>query len=113
MLPIIITEAVSTYEPPEPGIYQPCIFESFTETTTEHGAAYRWAWKAPNGKTLSDISDRKKPASTKNKTGRYLAAISGQPLAAGVSINPEDYIGKKYLIVVGPEKKIETFSRLD
>jgi len=94
------------------------VFKGLTPLETSKGEAYRWTFEVVDGdlkgKTASDLSDRK--VTTLNKTGRWLCALSGKPLADGTQINPDDYVGKKYLVVVeakeGGRNKIATFTPL-
>jgi hypothetical protein len=89
-----------------PGTYQG-VFDSFDcELETSKGKAIRWAFKADDGRTIDGISDRESKPTTKNKTGRWLAAV-----------DPTQYIGKRYLLIVsdggGGKGKLDTFSRLE
>ena len=100
-----------------PGNYQGT-FSKFDDTLeTSNGKAIRWAFTVDDDRIVSGISDRESPPTTKNKTGRWLAAISSQPLTAGTSVDPLDYIGHRYLLIVGDagqgRGKLETFSRID
>jgi hypothetical protein len=100
-----------------PGTYQG-VFDSFDcELETSKGKAIRWAFKADDGRTIDGISDRESKPTTKNKTGRWLAAISGKPLTVGTAVDPTQYIGKRYLLIVsdggGGKGKLDTFSRLE
>ena len=85
------------------GVYTPCVFKALEECETSKGKAYRWKFDVPDGKAISELSDREHPPTDRNKTGRFLAALAGKPLAVGTSVEPNDYVGRKYLIVVSPK----------
>lgn len=97
-----------------PGTYKASFSDFNAELETSNGKAIRWAFKTDDGRTVSGISDRESPPTTKNKTGRWLAAISGKPLAAGTSVDPSEHIGKQYLLIVSDggngRGRLETFS---
>ena len=99
------------------GTYQAEFAEFNHELETSNGKAIRWAFTTDDGRTVSGLSDRESPPTTKNKTGRWLAAISGKPLTAGVEVDPTDYIGQRYLLIVADKGngigKLETFSKID
>jgi hypothetical protein len=88
-------------------------FLALEPTTTEKGDAYRWVFRAKsNNREISALSDRR--ATSKNKTGRWINALSGKPLQQGVTVNPNDYYGKEYLVIVVDNgnggTKVETFT---
>jgi hypothetical protein len=98
-------------------------FVSVEETTTSKGKAWRWKFKITDakasGKIVCELSDGERPASPANKTGRFLAALIGKPVADGDSVNPDDYIGKAYMLVIEPkpnakpgETRLTTFSAI-
>ena len=94
------------------------VFRGLTPTETSKGEAFRWVFEVfegeHKGKTISDLSDRK--AATLNKTGRWLCALSGKSLVDGTEVNPDDYVGKKYLVIVEAKEnghnKVATFTPL-
>ncbi|WP_236621268.1 hypothetical protein, partial [Rhodopirellula sallentina] len=63
-----------------PGNYE-ATFSAFDDSIeTSNGKAIRWVFTLSDDRIVSGISDREAPPTTKNKTGRWLAAISGRPL---------------------------------
>jgi hypothetical protein len=104
-----------SYENVPAGTYQ-ATFSGMKETETANGKAYRWAFKADDGRTISGLSDAEKPPTTKNKTGRWLCALGAKPLQAGTEVDPDSYIGKRYFVIVAAaldnKTKLETFSPL-
>lgn len=102
------------FENVPPGTYS-CIFQGITEIETKNGPALRWAFTTDDGKTISGLSDAANGPTTKNKTGRWLCALATKPIVAGVQVNPDEYIGKKYLCIVTANEngsRLETFSAL-
>ena len=95
--------ASKVYENAPAGVYQPCIFKGLDECETAKGKAYRWRFDLPDGKPITELSDREHPPTVRNKTGRFLAALAGKPPVAGTSVEPNDFVGRKYLIVVTPK----------
>lgn len=113
---MLLTIKKTSYDDVPAGAYK-AIFEAITPTETCKGEAFRWAFQATDGdhkgKTISDLSDRR--VTTLNKTGRWLSALSGKPLADGTQANPDDYVGKQYLVIVevkNERSKIATFTPL-
>lgn len=78
------------------------------------GNGYRWVFETNEGKKISGFSDRDKPPTPNNITGRWLSALSKQPATDGARINTDDFIGKPYMLIVAPngdnKTKLETFS---
>jgi hypothetical protein len=78
-------------------------FRGVEECETKVGHSYKWTFA-------------NKPPSTKNKMGRWLSALANKPITAGTTINPDDYIGKTYLVIVEPNDnggtRINTFTNL-
>ncbi len=119
----MLTISGGDYEAVPAGVYQPCSFKALEECETNKGKAYRWKFTVEQegpqkGAAISELSDREHNPSVRNKTGRFLAALLGKPAAIGMTVEPGDYVGKKYLVVVtpkpGPDNKtgIATFSPL-
>jgi hypothetical protein len=114
---VLLTIKKTSFEDVPAGAHK-AVFRGITPTETCKGEAYRWVFEVVDGdlkgKTASDLSDRK--VTTMNKTGRWLCALSGKPLADGTEVNPEDYVGKKYLVIVEAKEngrnKIATFTPL-
>jgi hypothetical protein len=75
-------------------------FQGIENLETDKGAAYRWIFRTADGKTITALSDAVHPPTVKNKTGRWLSALSGKPLTAGVNVQTDDFIGKDYLVVM-------------
>jgi hypothetical protein len=85
------------------GVYQPCIFKALEECETSKGKAYRWRFETPDNKPITELSDREHPPTERNKTGRFLAALAGKPPVVGTAVEPNDFVGRKYLVVVSPK----------
>ena len=100
---MLLTIKKNEFESLPAGAYK-AVFQSFTTIDTAKGKAYRWAFTVLEGtsagKTISDLSDAGKPPSPKNKTGGWLSALSGKPLADGTAVDPDEYIGKSYLVML-------------
>jgi hypothetical protein len=89
---------------------------------TSKGKAYLWKFEVlegeETGKGISDFSDANYAPSTKNKSGRWLAAIAKKPLKAKLQVDPDLYVGKRYMVIVedapsgGGKTKIVTFTQL-
>jgi hypothetical protein len=73
-------------------------FVSVSLAETSKGEALKWTFRTENGAEASFYSDTK--PTTKNKAGRWLAALSGKSLAEGVAINASEFAGRKYLLIV-------------
>ena len=95
-------------------------FRSMVPKETSKGKAYLWTFEVVEGEKtgseISDFSDANSGPTTKNKTGRWLAAIAKKPLEKDVSVNPDKHVGKRYLVIVEPgtngKNKIATFTLL-
>lgn len=66
-------------------------------------------------KELFGFTDADKPPTVKNKFGRWLAGLTGQPVAANVEVDPNHYLDCEYLCIVTPKQdgqgtKLESFS---
>lgn len=114
-MPLFTIQASNDFTPV--GAYQ-TTFTGLEPIETEHGKAYRWLFTTGDGKTISAIADGEKPPTQKNKMGRFLSALSRQPLQAGVSVDPDKYVGQKYLVIVshkddGVGTKVDTFSAIN
>jgi len=81
-----------------PGGTHKATFAGIEPTETSRGEALRWRWTLENGTEYAAFSDRN--PTTKNKVGRWLAALSGKAATEGVSVNPDDYVGRPYLLIV-------------
>lgn len=91
-------------------------FVELSEIETSKGKAWRWAFVTDNGQTISGLSDRESGPTVKNKTGRWLAALSGKPLQNGVSVDPAHYVGKRFFCIVSAKENgttLETFTPLE
>lgn len=104
-----------SYESVPAGTYQ-ATFNGLKATETQNGKAYRWAFRTDDGKEISGLSDAESPPTTRNKTGRWLCALATKPLQAGVQVDPDQYVGKRYFVIVTAhadnKTKLETFSAL-
>ena len=111
---MLFTINPSANEPIAPGTYH-ATFNGVTPLETSKGHAYRWEFVTNEGKIISGLSDATNPPTVKNKTGKWLCALSGKPLTAGVQVDPDLYKGKKYFLVVEAHEsggKLNTFSPL-
>ena len=87
-------------------------FNGITAITTSKGKAYRWEFKLDSGMTISVLSDGESPPTARNKSGKFIMALTGQPLVEDVPVDVNSFIGKRYAIIVVPDgdkTKIETF----
>lgn len=98
-------------------------FVSVEETTTSKGKAWRWKFTITDakaaGKVVCELSDAESSPTPRNKTGRFLSALASKSLDAGVSVNPDEFIGKAYMLVIEPkpegkagETRLTTFSAI-
>ena len=109
----------SGYEPIPTGNYQGT-FNGIEEITGNYGQDYKWSFTLDDGRNLTAFCPAKSPT-VKNKFGKFLAAIAKQPLKAGVVVNPEDYIGQRYMLIIQPHPtpsnpdntRLEMFSMID
>jgi len=117
MLGLNFTLAKSqTYSDVKPGMYH-CLFVSLTPLETSKGKALRWEFKdEKSGIIISDLSDANTGPNDRNKTGRWLCALSSKPLEAETNIVPLDYVGKRYMVIVEAKAegktKISTFTAI-
>jgi hypothetical protein len=65
--------------------------------------ALRWRFETDEGAEVGYFSDTK--PTTKNKVGRWLAALSGKALTDGVAVNDSEYIGRRYMLIVEANDK--------
>ncbi len=103
----------NSFEGLTPGNY-PASFVGVSKIETQKGEALRWAFTTDDGKTISGLTDAAKPT-VKNKLGRWLCALAKAPLQAGTQVEPSDYIGKKYILIVSAHEsggRLDTFSML-
>jgi hypothetical protein len=106
------------YEAIPAGTYK-ATFQGLEPTETANGQAIRWKFKVTEGpmagKLISELSDPH--ATTGNKTGRFLVALSGKPLEGGVKVEPPQYVDRLYLVIVEPKEggksKVATFTALN
>ncbi|QDV19488.1 hypothetical protein Pan153_41540 [Gimesia panareensis] len=116
----VLTVVESGYTPIPAGMYK-TKFDGLEKTTTSNGPAYRWWFTVEDGeyagRSVNEYSDR--IPSTLNKCGRFFVALAKKPLEKDVQHNPNDYIGKRYMIIVEPRPKnpkdtmIASFTMLD
>jgi hypothetical protein len=110
----VILTIQPSYEEIPSGSYKTSFVE-IAELETSKGKAFRWVFKSEDGKIISGLSDAEHAPSPKNKTGRWIAALSGKPLTTGLAVNPKDYAGKKYLCIVAAGEngtRLETFVQM-
>jgi len=95
-------------------------FTDLEKIPTSRGQAWKWKFEIDEGELaktkVSELSDADSRATTANKTGRFLMALTSKSLKDGDTINPAEYIGRRYLLVVSPKgsdkTQIATFSSL-
>ena len=96
------------------GTYPNSIFQGIEEFESEKGKLLRWKFKTPDGKIATGITGSEKPTE-KNRLGKFLCALGGQPLKAGTQVNPDQYLGKSYFVMVSANDKgpsVEMFALL-
>lgn len=91
------------------GVY-PATFTEFVDLKEgEHGPYYTFRFEGEDGKKYVGFVDEPKGpprvGENGNKLGRFLAGLAGKPPTEGFSNTPDDYIGKRYLLIFGPNKK--------
>ena len=79
------------------------VFEG-VETTTheEYGDGLKWAFRVADGQHAGRECYRitKCEPTPKNSCGRLLAALSGASAKDGLEIDPDDFVGRPYLIII-------------
>jgi hypothetical protein len=118
---MLMTISSNSYESLPAGMYRGT-FASVEADETSKGKAWKWKFNVRDpkaeGKTVCEFSDAEGPPTLRNKTGRFLQALAGKALAEGTGINPDDYVGKSYLLVIEPkpdkpgETRLSTFSAI-
>ena len=77
-----------------------------TDPHPEYGRGVRFRFKVTSGEydgqEASVICGIEKPPTPKNRLGKILGGLAGNPVQPGQSINAELFIGKSYMIQVGP-----------
>ncbi len=92
------------------GIHSDTVFGGVEQFTSKEGKdLLRWKWSLPDGRTASAVSNPN-GATPKNKLGKFLCLIANRPVSEG-NVNPDDFVGKKYLIVVA-EGSVNSFSAI-
>ena len=75
-----------------------------TPPHVEYGAGVKFRFTIINGdhagEETSVICGTAKPASPKNRLGRVLGGLAGNPVQPGQTINVETLVGREYLIQV-------------
>lgn len=71
----------------------------------DYGAAYRFIFTVTEGPYAGSrasriVSKPKTVASASNALGKFIMAMSGQPLTPNSKFLPKEYVGKAYTIVV-------------
>ena len=72
------------------------------KTHEEYGEGLCWEWQIADGKYKGRSVYRTTSCNptTRNACGAVLAALGGQSQSDGVTVNPDSYIGKRYLVIV-------------
>jgi hypothetical protein len=85
----------------------PAKFCGVTTGSNSEGKPFlKWSFLKDDGIQLvgfTDTTDTQTPRPT-NKLGRYAAALAGKPASEGMSIDDTQYVGRKYMCVVTPNK---------
>jgi hypothetical protein len=86
-------------------------FAGIEETThDEFGAGLRWKFEVTQGEQAGKVASRTtglRPTA-KNGCGKMLAGVLGRELRAGEQLDPHQFVGREYLIVVGPTENGST-----
>jgi hypothetical protein len=69
-----------------------------------YGAGLRWKWSIDGGPYTGQIVSRitGPTPSPKNGCGKVVAGLFGRALREGEQIDPDQCVGKRYMLVVGP-----------
>lgn len=103
------TIRTGAYEPLPQGIY-PVSFVGYKEKETSKGLSYLWEFKTDDGKSVSGFAGEPGQTPTvKNKFGKWLCSIACRPLSEG-SVDPDQYVGKRYQAVINADGKLEMFT---
>lgn len=111
---MLLTIQAATNEAVAPGMYE-ATFVGVGPFDTAKGKAWKWTFKTKDGKLISEFSDANYPPTTKNKTGRWLAALANAPCQAGTNVNIPEYVGRNYMLIIVAKEggsKLETFTQL-
>ena len=75
-----------------------------TPNHPEYGRGVKFIFKVTggdhDGEDATVICGMEKPASPKNRLGRILGGLAGNPVQAGQTVTVDQYVGKVYLIQV-------------
>ena len=82
----------------------------------EYGDGLKWIFQVVEGSLSGKETYRTtKPDPTpKNSCGKFLAALAGEAPSDGLDVDTDDYIGRRYMVMVGASQggdstRIETF----
>ena len=82
----------------------------------EYGPGLKWIFRILEGQyTREECYRTTKPQPTpKNSCGKFLAALAGKAPADGLDVDTDDFIGRRYAVMVGASQggdstRIETF----
>jgi hypothetical protein len=115
---MLMTISSNSYESLPAGLYRGT-FASVEADETSKGKAWKWKFHVndpkASGKTVQEFSDAERPPTVRNKTGRFLMALAGKALSEGTGIDPDQYVGKTYMLVIEPRQdgngtRLATFS---
>jgi hypothetical protein len=80
----------------------PAIFRGCETTTTALGDGVRWNFSIKggqfDGQGVSSVSSDR--PTMKNRAGRIVAGMIGQPLTPAMQIDTSDFIGRTFLVIV-------------
>lgn len=99
----------SAYEKPKPGVY-PATYMGREVKETKLGKSYLWTFKMSDGKLLTRFAgDPVKPPTINTRHGKFLCALAGKP-PSECQVDPDAYIGKRYLCIVIGEGILDIFT---
>ncbi len=96
-------------------------FKGLEETDhQEFGEGYRWLFEKISGTDagVEASAATKREATMKNKAGRFLAALAGVAPSEELDLDPGDFIGNEYSVMVesnadGSGTRIASFTPVD
>ena len=81
------------------GNYHNAVFVGIEKFTSGKGdELLRWKFDI-DGRQASAVTGASNPT-TKNRFGKFLCGLANKPLVEGTTVEPNDFIGKKYFAVV-------------
>ena len=98
-----------------------CKFLGVEATThVEYGEGMQWGFEIVEGeeKGRKTLRTTKCEATLKNSLGKFLASLKGEKPSAGLEIDPDNFVGKIFDVLVtesqsGESTRIDSFSPAD